>query len=351
VNSHDVVVVGASTGGVEALIRLVGGLPPDLPASVFIVLHLPPGGRSYLREILARSTSLAVESPRDRQPIERGHVYVALPDYHLLVDRGTVRLGTGPHENRTRPSIDPLFRSAARAYGPRAVGVILTGALNDGTSGMIAIKRQGGVAIVQDPQDAYFPSMPASVLEYVSVDYCLPLRDIPGVLTTLAHAPVQREGVRQVPEDIEIESKIAQGDIETLARERNPGQLSSITCPECHGPLWEQRDGKLLRFRCRIGHAYTAESLGAASGESVEDALAVALNALVENAHAADRLAEEARQRNRVRMAAHYGERAASAMRHAEIIRQVLARKDVDLEDIEEDIEDDEWTQQASISN
>lgn len=341
---HDVIVVGASTGGVEALIELVGGLPSDLPASVFIVLHLSPGGRSYLPQILARETRLTVEAARDRQVIRRGHVYVAPPDYHLLVMPELVRLGTGPHENRTRPAVDPLFRSAARAYGPRVVGVVLTGALNDGTAGMFAIKRQGGVAIVQEPKDAYFPSMPASVLRYVHVDYSLPLRDISGTLTTLAHKPVTVGGVPPVPDDIEIESRIAEGDPELIGRDLTIGKLSSITCPECHGPLWEQHDGTLLRFRCRVGHAFTGESLGAASSEAVEDALAMALNTLVENGHAAERLADEAKQRNRLRMAAHYGERAATARLHAETIRQVLARKDAD----PDAVEGDEWDEDVS---
>lgn len=190
---HDIVVVGASAGGVETLVKLVEKLPADLPASVFVVLHIPAQNPSLMPEILSRSGRLKAVHPRDGEAIQQGCIYIAPPDLHLLVEQGHVHLLRGPKENRHRPAIDPLFRSAAAAYGPRVVGVVLTGSLDDGTAGLLAIKRLGGIAIVQDPADALYPSMPLNALEHVNVDYKLPVSEIGPLIAHLAYEPVGKE--------------------------------------------------------------------------------------------------------------------------------------------------------------
>jgi two-component system chemotaxis response regulator CheB len=191
---HDMIVIGASAGGVEALIKLVGSLPADLPAAIFLVLHIPAQSPSLLPDILNRAGPLHAVHPVDGQAIEYRHIYAAPPDYHLMVEKGIVRIVRGPKENRHRPAIDPLFRSAARTYGTRVVGVILTGSMDDGAAGLLAIKRRGGKAIVQDPQDALFASMPQSAIAHVEVDHVVPLFDMAPLLTKLAHEQAAEQG-------------------------------------------------------------------------------------------------------------------------------------------------------------
>jgi two-component system chemotaxis response regulator CheB len=199
---HDIVLVGASAGGVEAVIRLVSGLPCDLPAAVFVVLHMAPHVPSVLPQILARNTPLLVKEAGEREAIKRGTVYVAAPNLHLVVDVDVVRVIDGPKEDFHRPSIDTLFRSAALAYGPRCVGVVLTGARHDGTVGMAAIKSQGGITVVQDPSEALFPSMPLSVLQNVEVDYLASLELIPQLIINLAAQPASQERLFAVSNEL-----------------------------------------------------------------------------------------------------------------------------------------------------
>lgn len=192
---HEIIVVGASAGGVEALMQLVREFPVDLPASVFVVLHIPAQSPSLLAEILSRAGLMKAVHPVDYQKIKQGCIYVAPPDHHLLIEKGFMRVVRGPQEKRHRPAIDPLFRSAAVAYGSQVVGVILTGALDDGTAGLLAVKQRGGVAIVQDPRDARYPDMPKSALAHVNVDYCLPIAQIGQVLAQLACEEIVQENI------------------------------------------------------------------------------------------------------------------------------------------------------------
>src|ERR1041384_2636958 len=202
--TRDIIVIGASAGGVQALSKLVAAFPPDLPAAVFIVLHIPSYAPSFLPDILARDARIPVAHATDGEEIKRGKVYVAPPDQHLLIEDRHVKLVHGPKENLHRPSIDALFRSAARWAGSRVIGVVLTGARDDGTVGMRAIKQCGGIAIVQDPSEAPFPSMPLNVLQDVRVDYSAPLAEIPMILNALSRERAVDEGRYPVAEEIEI---------------------------------------------------------------------------------------------------------------------------------------------------
>jgi two-component system chemotaxis response regulator CheB len=202
---HDIIVIGASAGGVEALREITRGLPANLPATLFVVLHVPPQNPSHLPAILSRSGPLPAAHAGDGAEFVPGRIYVAPPDTHLLVESGRTHLSHGPTENRHRPAIDPLFRSAARAYGSRVVGVVLTGSLDDGTAGLYQIRRHGGVAVVQDPDDALFPSMPANALEYVGADYRCQVTEIAPLLERLARTPVRADTVDPAPDQLDDE--------------------------------------------------------------------------------------------------------------------------------------------------
>ncbi|MBD2100064.1 chemotaxis protein CheB [Leptolyngbya sp. FACHB-261] len=323
---HDIIVIGASAGGVEALIQLVSNLPEDLPASIFIVLHISASGTSVLPKILKRHGSLPARHPVDGQVFERGQIYIAPPDQHLLVKQGFIHIVRGPKENTYRPSIDPLFRSAARVYGPRVVGVVLSGMLDDGTAGLQTVKLKGGIAIVQDPADALFPSMPRSAIEHVDVDQVLPLSKIAPALVELARTPVQG-GKRmddETDEQLDIEADLVELQPETLHQQERAGTPSGFACPECGGALWELQDGMLLRFRCRVGHAYSSQTLLSEQTDALEDALWQALRALEEKAALTERLAERARKRNHGISAITFQEQSQDAKERAEVIRRVL---------------------------
>src|SRR5437660_4777025 len=323
-SGHDIIVVGASAGGVEALQALVRDLPSDLPATVFVVLHTTAESRSLLPKILSRVGFLPASHPKDGVEIERGHIYIAPPDQHLLVEKGLARVVRGPKENRCRPAIDPLFRSAALAYGPRVVGVILTGGLDDGTAGLLAIKRQGGIAIVHDPEDALYPSMPQSAMEHVRVDYCLPLTAVGSLLIRLAFETVEDGRVRQVP--LELEKEVRNAAIETnpLNDNEQVGKPSAFSCPECSGVLWEQEDGSLLRFRCRVGHAFSSESVLAEQAEALEQSLWVALKTLDEKASLLRRMAERARENSHSWLVQRLEAQIQETEQHAVLLRKIL---------------------------
>jgi two-component system, chemotaxis family, protein-glutamate methylesterase/glutaminase len=326
-SGHDIVVIGASSGGVEALRKLVGDLPEYLPAALFVVTHFPEGVPSVLPQILTRAGPLRAMHAEDGDAVENGRIYVAPSDVHLLVENGLVRLRRGPRENHHRPAVDALFRTAALAYGPRVVGVVLSGARDDGTAGLLAIKRGGGVAVVQDPDDALFSGMPESALEHVDVDQCLPLDEIAPLLARLAREPAEEEGAYAVPDDMELESKLAGLDPSTIDSSEHPGELSAFSCPDCSGPLYEIRDGDLLRFRCRVGHAYTADSMLDEKAEVLENALYTALNTLEESAAMCDRLAKRSRKYQREYVAARFEKRAREVRQQAAVIRRILTKE------------------------
>jgi two-component system chemotaxis response regulator CheB len=317
---RDIVLIGASAGGVQALQTVIGGLPRDFPAAVFVVLHIAPYGHSSMPAILTRAGSLPAAHAQDGEAIEAGRVYVAPPDYHLLVEPGRVRLSRAATENAQRPAVDVLFRSAAQAYAPRCVGVVLTGNLDDGTVGLAVVKKYGGVTVVQDPEEADYPSMPRSAITNVAVDHVLPLAAIAPLLRELAVEPVAE------PWDPGPEGQGMKDELEHGNDPEEHGIPSDLTCPECGGSLRESRIDEVAHFRCRTGHAYAPETLLAKQGDVVDAALWAAVRALLENAALARRMERRLRTIGVAgqRMEERYERRAREAERHAEVLRRLL---------------------------
>lgn len=316
--TRDVIAIGASTGGVEALMQLMRALPADLPASVCIVLHV--GAVSHLAGILDRASPLPVKDARNGERLERGRILVAPPNVHMLLHDDHVLLRRGPRENLARPAIDPLFRSAAASFGARVIGVVLTGALNDGTAGLRAIKRCGGIAVVQDPRDAAVPDMPASARKHVAIDHCVPIAAMGDLLVRLSAEPAGES--QETPWEVKLEAAIAAQEVMDMQSNDRLGAPSRFTCPECHGVLWEIRDGDLLRFRCHVGHAFTADiALNAEDSES-ENLLWKLLRSHEERAALARRMAE--REQRNARLSSQLRGRAEEYEEDAAIIRQLL---------------------------
>jgi two-component system chemotaxis response regulator CheB len=285
---------------VEALQIVAAKLPSDLPGSVFVVLHVPAWTPSRLPDILSRSGPLKACHPENGEPIEQGKIYVAPPDRHMILEKGHIHLSAGPKENRTRPAVNPLFRSAALAYGPRVVGVVLTGTLDDGTAGLWEIKRRGGIAIVQEPGGALYPDMPLSALENVQIDFSVGLSEMAPMLTTLAYQSVEPQE-RQLSHHME-------------------SPKPALTCPECRGPIEETRSGTIIELQCRVGHAYSTESYLSAHAETRERALWSAIVALEEGAQATREFAKNMPDGLRGRMQQEATETEEAATR----IREVL---------------------------
>jgi two-component system, chemotaxis family, protein-glutamate methylesterase/glutaminase len=286
------IVVGASAGGVHALRTLASGLPADLPCPLLVVLHIGPHP-SVLPQLLSRTGPLPARSAVADERIEPGHIYVAPPDHHMLVSGETILLTRGPKAHHSRPAVDPLFLSAALARGPGAVGVVLTGMLDDGTSGLQAIKRCGGVAVVQDPAQAYAPSMPRSALDNVDVDHCVGLARLPALLAELAAAPLPA-AAPACPHDLRHEMALTLNQGDAMMKLRALGSPSPFVCPECHGGLWALRAERPQRFRCHTGHFYTLRTLQHALSLATDEAMWNALRALQEKQIVLEQMAASA---------------------------------------------------------
>lgn len=272
----DIIVIGASAGGVDALQRLCAALPADLPACVFVAQHLSPSSKSMLPMLLDRVGPLRAVTPVDGQAIEPGHIYVASPDLHMLLRDGKVLMRRGPFENRTRPAVNALFRSAAVHYGSRVIGVVLTGLLDDGTDGLIAIKATGGTSVVQDPKDAEWPSMPQNALKRDHVDAVVTLQNMAGLLADLSRE--EAGPTIPLPEEYRIEDKISAQEFAVVEPDINtPGKPSHISCPDCGGVLNQVVMEDEVRFRCQVGHAFTPLGLADAQNQELERALGVAV--------------------------------------------------------------------------
>jgi two-component system chemotaxis response regulator CheB len=273
--TKDIVVIGTSAGGVEALQRLCATLPAGFPAAIFVTQHLSPSARSVLPQLLNRAGPLPALSPCDGDAIEPGRIYVAAPDLHMLLRSERILMRRGPNENRTRPAVNALFRSAAIAYGGRVIGVVLTGLLDDGTEGLIAIKAAGGTSVVQDPSDAEWPSMPQNALKRDHVDHKVPLDGLAELLGQLVREEAGPS--LPLPDEYSIEDRMAAQDFAVMETDIvTPGHPSRISCPDCGGVLNQITIEDELRFRCQVGHAFTPLGLAAAQNEELERALAVA---------------------------------------------------------------------------
>lgn len=321
---HDLIVIGSSAGGIEALSTLVGGLPKDLGACILVVQHLPATRTSVLDRILGAAGDLPVRFAADGDPIKHGMLYLAPSDRHLIVADGHVKIVIGPRENNFRPAVDPLFRSAAWRYGPRTIGIVLSGALDCGTAGLIAIKRRGGLAVIQDPADAMVSDMPRSVLENVQVDHSVPIAGMAELLLRLVREPVRHKAAPASPlleQEVRIDEMAPDVELHSPV-----GTPAALTCPECAGPLCEIGEGPQLRFRCRVGHAFGGKTLSAEHVTTTEGAFWAALRALEEQASLARRLASRARELGQTRSVKMFETRAETAEHQARIVREQLLK-------------------------
>jgi len=321
--THDIIVVGGSAGGIEALQRLVRELPAELPAAVLVVLHTHPTSPGYLPQILERSGRLPCTHATDGEPLRPGRILIAPPDHHMLIEREYVRLTRGPKENRSRPAVDPLFRSAAYFYGPRVVGVVLSGMLDDGTAGLWAIKDRKGIAVVQSLEDAQFPSMPENALRHVDVDHQLPAAEIGPLLARLAHEAAPEAPAPLARGQLEIETRIAMEDSALERGVFHLGELSPFTCPECHGVMIQLREGGPLRFRCHTGHAFSANTLLAELTSSIEESLWNTMREMEESGMLMRRMAQHLTDIGDTQTAARFDAKAREVHRRAQMMKQL----------------------------
>jgi two-component system, chemotaxis family, protein-glutamate methylesterase/glutaminase len=307
-----VIAIGTSTGGLAALRTIAAGLPTTLPAAVCVVQHID-GHQSRLPALLDASGPLPAVEAKDNGLLKPGHIYVAAPDHHLIVAGGNLHLTRGPRENFVRPAVDPLLRSAAEALGRRAIGVVLTGRLSDGAAGLYEIKRRGGVAVVQDPDEAEAPGMPQAAISYVDVDYCVRLAMMPQLLSELAN---------RLSEDVSGAS--SGGDVAAVKDSFAQNRPPTLTCPECGGSMHLTALGPLLKFDCHIGHSVTAESMASGQFDAMEKSFESALRRMNERAELCRLMREKALSTGRPAQAEDWQLALEQAQRRSTALRQLL---------------------------
>ena len=320
--NRDIIVIGGSAGATAPLKQILSRLPADLPAAVFVVLHIAAQGIGVLSTVASGAGPLPVRHAENGMKIEPGRVYLGAPDHHLLLAEDHVFLGRGPRENMVRPAIDALFRSAALHHGPRVVGVLLSGLLSDGVAGLNAIKRCGGMAIVQDPADAISNEMPRRAMEATTVDLRVPGATMGDVLSELVR---ERAGAAlPIPSEIRLEVEIAAGG--RIGRDKLVSMAEPVasTCPGCGGVMSEMKAARPMRFRCQVGHAFTADALAREQEGRVDEALRVALRIIDERAELVQRMASDGRRSGRLAVAEMYEARAAEYRDYADTIRRVV---------------------------
>jgi two-component system chemotaxis response regulator CheB len=322
-SGHDIIVMGASAGGIGPLRELAAALPADLPATLLAVLHSSQARRVHLPKVIANGGTLPVRFASDREPLIPGVLLLAPPDQHLIVKPDEVHLTRGPHENFWRPSVDVLFRSAAIAYGPRVIGVVLSGALDDGTAGLAAIKACGGIAVVQDPKEALFDDMPSSALRTVEVDAIVRVAELPTVLRQFVATPAGP--TRDIPEHLKIEARFAEEAMLSHEDYAKVGTLTENVCPECGGPLREA-PGEMLRYRCLTGHTFSGDVLEGQTRKDIESSLWSAIRLFQQRANIDRSLAQKESERGRLQGADQYATRAAEAEGHASVLHDLLMK-------------------------
>lgn len=340
---RDIVVIGGSAGSLESLQNIITGFPRDLAASILVVIHMSADFPSLLAHQFTRWGKLPATPAVDKEPLKKGHIYVARPDHHLTLEGHRLRVQRGPRENRHRPAVDALFRTAAREYGPRVVGVVLSGLRDDGSAGLYAVKQRGGVAIVQDPRDAPWDEMPRNALEYASPHYVLRTEDIAPTLTQLLTADngesvmtrkhtIEKYSGNKAPSRNNGSKKASEPDenLQTAYNDEGEGMPSVFACPECHGVLWEIKDKKVVRFRCRVGHSYGTESLARELSHASEAALWAAMRALEEKAAMQLRLADRLSGNKMSARRLHDQSKADES--NARLIRDMIFERDAELE-------------------
>lgn len=322
--NHDIICFGASAGGLEALRGIIGGWEKAISASLFVVIHSPSDAPSALPSILTRTDTIPAMHAEDGDKIEHGRIYTAPPDYHMIIEDSKIRLSKHAKENLVRPAVDPLFRTAARTYGPRTVGVVLSGNLDDGTTGLMAIKRYGGVTIAQDPYEAAYQGMPRSAIDNGAVDFILSTAEISSKLWELANTPVEERSTGVVEE---LDEQIIGKDIDAQVDGKRRNRPSTLACPDCGGVLWEIRDGETVRYRCHVGHVMSPQSLAQGMSDRTEESLWSAVRALQEKAMLHRRLASLTSSRRNPERVAEAEKMAEAAEEHAngvlELLRQI----------------------------
>lgn len=328
---HDIIVIGTSAGGMEAICALIKELPDNLPAAIFIIQHLSQDSSSdYLVKRMAKQTSLKVKVAEHDEVFQKGVIYMVPADRHMLLTSKRILVVKGPRENQFRPAVDPLFRSAAAYHGSKVIGVILTGMMSDGTAGMEAVKRSGGITVVQDPDDAEHPDMPRNAMRKVTIDYVVPVREMGVLLYNLSKTP-SRDSI-MVPQDILNEAQIVErimtnGAMTSIDKMDSLGERSNISCPECGGALWELKQGNVTRFRCHSGHAYNEESLLNSMDSSLEETLWVSMRILEERRSMLENMAHMDRSKGQSRWATLQQERADEMKVHVDRIREILLNR------------------------
>lgn len=319
----NIITIGTSAGGLTAVSRLVKTFNEDLDAAVFIVIHMARNSSAgVIQDIIQRQALLPCVIPEDRDPIQNKTIYLAKADHHLLIEKGTIRVTKGAYENHWRPAIDVLFRSAAVAYNSCVTGIILTGLLDDGTSGMYAIKKSGGRSIVQDPAEADFPDMPLNVLQAIEVDYKVSVDEMGYILADL-YSRSSCEPV-EVPKDIQIEAAIAERMSTNTEDQLQLGTLTPLTCPDCGGVMVQVENDAVTRFRCYTGHTFTEKSLETEQLKGIEESLWVAIRMLEERRNLLLNIGRSNIARSSEQLLAHKKKHAADIQLHVDRLKEIL---------------------------
>ena len=326
---RNIIVIGASAGGFEAIKKIAAALPGDLDASIFIVWHMSSDIRGILPQVLNRVGPIGAVHPVDGERVESNRIYVAVPDHHLVLDEGQIRITRGPKENRFRPAIDPLFRSAARDYRRRVIGVVLSGSLDDGSAGLWTVKNRGGLAVVQDPWDAEVASMPENAIRAVAVDHVVPVDKMADLLTRLSQEEVPDTSEAEMKdkkevEKTDIEVRIAAQDSAFEMGVMSLGELTPFTCPDCHGVLSALKDGKLKRYRCHTGHAFSPDTLLATVTENIEESLWSTIRGIEESVMLLNHFGDHFAEINNGKLAASYFRKANDAHNRIRLLREAV---------------------------